>query len=173
MVFLIDRTRIYDASRHCNRRNSEQNLHIWPNLMYFFRSWSFWTLVLGCLGFGFKVIATQACFVISYDLFKQILTNIQWTNKNKSIIMPLPYLSDLAPADFFLFPKLKRPMKGKRFTTLDRNMSCWWYLKLHFRSVTIFTQRFALISLIYCTINLPVRTSVWCMMVHVIDSWER
>ncbi|XP_018355926.1 PREDICTED: putative uncharacterized protein FLJ37770 [Trachymyrmex septentrionalis] len=33
--------------------------------------------------------------------------------KNNTIIMPQPpYSPDLAPCDFFLFPKLKRPMKG-------------------------------------------------------------
>ncbi|UYV71775.1 hypothetical protein LAZ67_9000338 [Cordylochernes scorpioides] len=30
-----------------------------------------------------------------------------------------PYSPDLAPCDFFLFPKLKRPMKGRRCATLD------------------------------------------------------
>ena len=42
--------------------------------------------------------------------------------KNKAVIMPqlpLPYSSDLAPTDFFLFPKLKTPMKGKRFATIE------------------------------------------------------
>ena len=39
--------------------------------------------------------------------------------KNKAVIMPQsPYSSDLVPADFFLFPKLKTPMKGKRFATI-------------------------------------------------------
>ena len=34
--------------------------------------------------------------------------------------MPQPsYLSDLAPADFFLFPKPKTLMKGKRFATIE------------------------------------------------------
>ncbi|UYV74924.1 hypothetical protein LAZ67_12001815 [Cordylochernes scorpioides] len=34
--------------------------------------------------------------------------------------MPQPlYSPDLAPCDFFLFPKLKRPMKGQRYATLD------------------------------------------------------
>ncbi|UYV64841.1 hypothetical protein LAZ67_3002130 [Cordylochernes scorpioides] len=34
--------------------------------------------------------------------------------------MPQPRFSpDLAPCDFFLFPKLKRPMKGRRYATLD------------------------------------------------------
>ncbi|XP_076182730.1 protein GVQW3-like [Ptiloglossa arizonensis] len=30
-----------------------------------------------------------------------------------------PYSPDLAPCDFFLFPKLKRPMKERRYATLD------------------------------------------------------
>ncbi|UYV75280.1 hypothetical protein LAZ67_12003281 [Cordylochernes scorpioides] len=40
--------------------------------------------------------------------------------KNNTLMMPQPpYSPDLAPCDFFLFPKLKRPMKGRRYTTLD------------------------------------------------------
>ena len=30
-----------------------------------------------------------------------------------------PYSPDLTPADFFLFPKLKTPMRGKRFATIE------------------------------------------------------
>ncbi|KAG5343399.1 SETMR methyltransferase, partial [Acromyrmex heyeri] len=30
-----------------------------------------------------------------------------------------PYSPDLAPCDFFLFPKLKRPMKGRRYATIE------------------------------------------------------
>ena len=30
-----------------------------------------------------------------------------------------PYSPDLAPCDFFLFPKLKKPMKGRRFATVE------------------------------------------------------
>ena len=34
--------------------------------------------------------------------------------------MPQPlYSPDLAPADFFLYPKLKTPMKGKRFAMIE------------------------------------------------------
>src|ERR1700753_291045 len=34
--------------------------------------------------------------------------------KNNTLMMPQPpYSPDLAPCDFFLFPKLKRPMKGR------------------------------------------------------------
>ncbi|UYV63271.1 hypothetical protein LAZ67_2003604 [Cordylochernes scorpioides] len=40
--------------------------------------------------------------------------------KNNTLMMPQPpYSPDLPPCDFFLFPKLKRPMKGRRYTTLD------------------------------------------------------
>ncbi|UYV70266.1 hypothetical protein LAZ67_7002326 [Cordylochernes scorpioides] len=40
--------------------------------------------------------------------------------KNNTLMMPQPpYSLDLAPCDFFLFPKLKRPMKGRRYNTLD------------------------------------------------------
>ena len=39
--------------------------------------------------------------------------------KNEAEIMPqLPY-SPNAPTDYFLFPKLKKPMKGKRFDTIE------------------------------------------------------
>ena len=62
--------------------------------------------------------------------------------KNKTVIMPQPpYSPDLATADFFLFLKLKTPMKGKRFATIEeikknRNRSCWRYQKTLFRSVS-------------------------------------
>ncbi|UYV75991.1 hypothetical protein LAZ67_13002040 [Cordylochernes scorpioides] len=40
--------------------------------------------------------------------------------KNNTLMIPQPpYSPDLAPCDFFLFPKLKRPMKGRRYATLD------------------------------------------------------
>ncbi|UYV68939.1 hypothetical protein LAZ67_6001728 [Cordylochernes scorpioides] len=40
--------------------------------------------------------------------------------KNNTLMMPQPpYFPDLASCDFFLFPKLKRPMKGRRYATLD------------------------------------------------------
>ena len=40
--------------------------------------------------------------------------------KKKTVIKPQPpYSTDLAPANFFLFPKLKTPMKGKSFATIE------------------------------------------------------
>ena len=40
--------------------------------------------------------------------------------QNKTVNMPQPaYSPDLAPVDFFLFLKLKTPMKGKLFSTIE------------------------------------------------------
>jgi transposase len=40
--------------------------------------------------------------------------------KNKTTVVPQPsYSPDLAPADFFLFIKLKSTLKGRRFDTVD------------------------------------------------------
>jgi len=61
--------------------------------------------------------------------------------KNNTTIMPQPpYSPDLAPCDFFLFPKLKRPMKGRRFATIEEIKAASLeelkqYPKVHFRSV--------------------------------------
>jgi transposase len=50
--------------------------------------------------------------------------------KNETTVIPQPsYSPDLAPADFFLFPKLKSTLKGHRFDTTDEiqknsTMSC-------------------------------------------------
>ena len=37
-----------------------------------------------------------------------------------------PYSSDLAPCDFWLFPKLKSPLKGRDFRTLMRFRKIRW-----------------------------------------------
>jgi transposase len=40
--------------------------------------------------------------------------------KNEMTVVPQPHYSpDLTPADFFLFPKLKSTLKGRRFDTFD------------------------------------------------------
>ena len=43
----------------------------------------------------------------------------QFLAKNNMTVIPHPpYSPDLAPCDFFLFPKLKLQMKGRRFDTI-------------------------------------------------------
>ncbi|KAF0708055.1 protein GVQW3-like, partial [Aphis craccivora] len=44
----------------------------------------------------------------------------QFLAKNQTPVVPQPpYSPDLAPCDFFLFPKLKSTLKGRRFQTID------------------------------------------------------
>ncbi|EFN77077.1 hypothetical protein EAI_02958, partial [Harpegnathos saltator] len=44
----------------------------------------------------------------------------QFLVKHNTVVMPQPpYSPDMAPCDFFLFPKLKRTLKGQRFSTID------------------------------------------------------
>ena len=46
---------------------------------------------------------------------------VQFSGKNETTVVPQPpYSPDLAPADFFLFPKLKSTLKGRRFNTFDK-----------------------------------------------------
>ena len=52
-----------------------------------------------------------------------------------------PYSTDLALADIFLLPKLKTPMKGKRFATIEEikeksKQEPWRYQRVRFRSVS-------------------------------------
>ena len=72
VVFLKDRTTLWRdfMMNHAIaiKENSGQNLHIWPKLTCFFRSWLFWMLPLGLLGFGVNVVAIHSWFVTSYNL---------------------------------------------------------------------------------------------------------
>jgi len=44
----------------------------------------------------------------------------EFLTKQDMIVEPQPpYSPDLAPADFFLFPKLKSTLKGHRFQTIE------------------------------------------------------
>jgi len=42
------------------------------------------------------------------------LASLGWT-----FVPHLPYSLDLAPCDFFLFPTIKKILKGKRFATME------------------------------------------------------
>ena len=41
------------------------------------------------------------------------------TNHETTVVPQPPYSPDLAPADFFFFPKLKSSLKGRRFQTVE------------------------------------------------------
>jgi hypothetical protein len=42
-----------------------------------------------------------------------------WLPKNTTVIPHPPYSPDLAPCDFFLFPKIKFRLKCRRFDTIE------------------------------------------------------
>jgi len=46
-----------------------------------------------------------------------LLTRWFLTDNNMTVVPHPPYSPDLAPRDFFLFPKLKMKLKGRRFQT--------------------------------------------------------
>ena len=46
-----------------------------------------------------------------------LLTRWFLTDNNMTVVPHPPYSPDLAPSDFFLFPKLKMKLKGQRFQT--------------------------------------------------------
>ena len=74
VVFRNDRTTLWQEFMMHHAIAIEEN-----------RSWLFWTLPLGWLGFGFNVIAIHSWFVTSCDLFEQIcivverLQHTAWT----------------------------------------------------------------------------------------------
>jgi histone-lysine N-methyltransferase SETMAR len=50
------------------------------------------------------------------------LVTCEFLTHNSIITLPhLPYSSDLAPCDFFLFPKMKLQLKGCRFDRVEEN----------------------------------------------------
>ncbi|PNF25045.1 hypothetical protein B7P43_G06995, partial [Cryptotermes secundus] len=52
------------------------------------------------------------------EFLKRIVTGDESCN-NMVIVPHPPYSPDLAPSDFFLFPRMKRSLKGKRFRDVD------------------------------------------------------
>lgn len=68
-----------------------------------------------------RFVAKQfmACITINAPAHTSLLVHNSLA-KNNTIVMPQPlYSSNLAPWDFSLCPKLKRPMKGWRFVMIE------------------------------------------------------
>ena len=58
-------------------------------------------------------------YILSKHLCNGYITD-QFLAKNKIAVIPHPpYSPDLAPCDFFLFPKMKLKLKGRRFDTIE------------------------------------------------------
>jgi len=61
-----------------------------------------------------KMRRVDAKFVLR--LLTDALLIREFLTKHEATVIPhSPYSSDLAPADFFLFPNLKSSLKGRRF----------------------------------------------------------
>jgi hypothetical protein len=61
---------------------------------------------------GFSTVTT--CLLTHHSLFDN-----SWLPKTLQWFPTLPYSPDLAPCDFFLFPKMKLQLKGRRFDTTE------------------------------------------------------
>ena len=55
--------------------------------------------------------------VLTADQKQQQPTSF-WRKKKIAVIPHPPYSPDLAPCDFFLFPKMKLKLKGRRFDAI-------------------------------------------------------
>ena len=52
-------------------------------------------------------------------LLKDAFLIREFLTKHEAVVPQSPYHTDLAPADSFLFPKLKSSLKGRRFQTVE------------------------------------------------------
>ena len=83
------------------------NLNITPQKLFgWFRRPQLW--VTG----DWKIITTI------YPLMHYILCRVVWQNIKSPRGLSGPYSPDLAPCDFWFFPKVKTPLKEKRFQTI-------------------------------------------------------
>jgi len=51
-------------------------------------------------------------------------------DNNMTVVPHPPYSPDLAPSDFFLYPKLKMKLKGRRFQTEEIQAESWAVLNM-------------------------------------------
>ena len=65
---------------------------------------------------GMKRVAAK--FVPKLLIFEQKQRQMEVAQESLTMPQP-PYSPDMAPCDFFLFPKIKRTLKGSRFTAID------------------------------------------------------
>ena len=86
---------------------SSLNIH-WQKLFGWFRRLQFWAASEWQL--HHNNTPTHASHLMQRFLAKHQITQVTQP----------PYSPDLAPCNFWLFPKLKSPLKGKRFQTVDK-----------------------------------------------------
>ena len=57
--------------------------------------------------------------VLNAPAYTSHLVRDYLTKNNVNTVPQAPYSPDIAPCDFFLFPRLKLPLRGKRFETIE------------------------------------------------------
>ena len=68
-----------------------------------------------------QLLIDRSFIMKTCPLMHHVLCRDFWRNiKSPRWLSPLPLSSDLVPCGFWLFPKLKSPLKGKRFQTTDK-----------------------------------------------------
>ena len=95
----------------------------WLKIAIKFKRDSRWTFCVSWINlYHFKRLfghETCCCSTSSKKLFhKAIIVNEFLTKNSTNIIEQPPYPPDMVPADFFLLPKLKLPLRGTRFQSI-------------------------------------------------------
>jgi histone-lysine N-methyltransferase SETMAR len=65
------------------------------------------------LGDGPLILHDNACLHLG-KVLTDLLSKYEW-----EVLPHAPYSPDMSPPDFDLFPKLKQPMHGQRFSSLE------------------------------------------------------
>ena len=105
--------KIVTKNRHLSLREIAAKLFVYHE--------SIRTILYDCLGmkrFAARLDPKELNF---FQKLNHVKTK-NWTN----IIEQLPYSPDMAPADFFIFPKLKLPLRGTRFQSTED-----WIIRWH------------------------------------------
>jgi len=74
-----------------------------------------------CAGRGLNCGKTRlrCCTTTTRLLTRRSSSAVNLAKYQTSVVPHPPNIPDLAPADFFLFPKLKTTLKGRRFQTIE------------------------------------------------------
>ena len=111
----------------------EQRIHIKCYVVWTFLCGNYSDDSEGC-SYGQPVISS---FISTRHLISSmhlISCRLVWQNIKSPRWLSPPYSPNLVPCDFWLFPKLKSPLKGKRFQEISMRFrkiqqGSWWWLE--------------------------------------------
>ena len=90
---------------------------IWSTTSMFFIGWEMRYNQNGC---SYGQLLTGS-FITTCPLMHHVSRRVFLVKPQITHVTQTPYSPDLAPYDFWLFPKLKSPLEGKRFQTTDES----------------------------------------------------